>query len=99
MGFGGVPHGELAAALHGVAGAPALASFVGGLGGREVPAEELVAMAEAALRAADGGPPPPARLLYTDAELLEMRKLQGLAGAERAELAAPSGGRPAGEGT
>jgi pyruvate ferredoxin oxidoreductase alpha subunit len=94
MGLGGVLHAELAAALHGVAGAPAvLASFIGGLGGRDVAPEEFFAMAEEAQRAADLGRPPAPRLLYTEAELLEMRKLQGLAGAERAELA--GGERPA----
>jgi pyruvate ferredoxin oxidoreductase alpha subunit len=64
-----------------------------GLGRRDVTAE-FFAMAEEALRAAELGRPPAPRLLYTEAELLEMRKLQGLAGAERAELAAAGDGRP-----
>lgn len=95
MGQGGVLHAELAAALYGAPGAPAvLASFVGGLGGRDVVPEELFAMAEEALRSAELGRTPAPRLLFTEAELVEVRKLQGLAGAERAELAgAPSRGR------
>jgi pyruvate ferredoxin oxidoreductase alpha subunit len=92
LGMGGVLHAELAAALYGVPGAPrALASFVGGLGGRAIAPEELFAMARDALGAADEGRPPEPRLLYTAAELREVRRLQGIAGAERAEVAA---GRP-----
>jgi pyruvate ferredoxin oxidoreductase alpha subunit len=84
MGFGGVLHGELAAGLCGVADAPVLASFIGGLGGRDIPPPELYAIAEAARAAADAGTPPAPRLLYTEAELREMRRLQGIAAAERA---------------
>jgi pyruvate ferredoxin oxidoreductase alpha subunit len=86
-GFGGVLHGELASALHGAKDAPLLASFVGGLGGRDVGAGEFRAMAEEARAAAERGVPPEPRLLYTRAELLEMRKLQGIAVAERSDTA------------
>jgi pyruvate ferredoxin oxidoreductase alpha subunit len=95
MGFGGVLHGELAAALHGTAHAPLLVSFVGGLGGRDVGQDELCAMADEARRAADRGRAPAPRLLYTETELRELRKLQGIALAERQELAAPAPGEPA----
>jgi pyruvate ferredoxin oxidoreductase alpha subunit len=92
MGMGGVLHAELAGALHGAPGAPpVLASFVGGLGGRDVATAELAAMLEAAARAADAGQPPPPRLLYTEAELREVRKLQGVALGERHELARGEG--------
>jgi len=88
MGLGGVLHAELAGALYGAAGAPpVLASFVGGLGGRDISTAELVAMLDAAARAADTGQTPPTRLLYTEAELREVRKLQGVALGERHELA------------
>ena len=88
LGLGGVLHGELAAALYGAAGAPpVLASFVGGLGGRDVAGTELAAMLEAAARAADAGVPPAPRLLYTETELRELRKLQAIALGERHELA------------
>jgi pyruvate ferredoxin oxidoreductase alpha subunit len=80
MGMGGVLHAELAAALYGQAGAPAvLASFVGGLGGRDIAPEEFYEMAAATRRACDEGTVPPPCLLYTDDELREMRKLQALA--------------------
>jgi len=86
-GFGGVLHGEVATALSGVPDAPVLASFVGGLGGRDIPPAELYAIAEVARAAADEGRPPAPRLLYTEGEMREMRKLQQVAGAERAEPA------------
>lgn len=86
MGMGGVLHGELAAALYGRAGMPpVLASFIGGLGGRDIAAEEFCEMAAVTRRACmEGGTPPP-RLLYTADELRQMRKLQTVAHAERME--------------
>jgi pyruvate ferredoxin oxidoreductase alpha subunit len=86
LGKGGVLHAELASALYGRPDAPpVLASFIGGLGGREIGAEEFYAMAEAVRRAADAGRTPEPRLLYTGDELREVRKLQGIARAERQE--------------
>ena len=91
MGQGGVLHTELAGALSGDTGAPrTIASFVGGLGGREVGYEELREMALVTAQAARDGTTPAPRLLYTAEELREMRRLQALAHAERAELA-PAG--------
>ena len=93
MGKGGVLHAELASALLGAPGAPrVLASFVGGLGGRDVALEEFREMALATARAASEGIAPPPRLLFTAEELREVRKLQGIAHAERSELGPP--GRP-----
>ena len=89
MGKGGVLHSELASALYGSAGAPAvLASFIGGLGGRDIPAEEFYEMVAITRDAARTGRTPPPRLLYTQEELRELRKLQGVAIAERAEVEA-----------
>ncbi|MDP6391270.1 MAG: pyruvate synthase, partial [Alphaproteobacteria bacterium] len=83
VGKGGILHGELASALYGHKGAPAsLVSFIGGLGGRDVAAEEFFEMAAVAARAAETGQTPPPRLLYTDHELREMRKLQAIAHVE-----------------
>jgi pyruvate ferredoxin oxidoreductase alpha subunit len=74
-----------------------LASFIGGLGGRDIAPAEFEAMAKATLAAADAGEAPEPRLLYTDTELLEIHKLQGIALAERHEttpgLASQSGAR------
>lgn len=85
IGKGGVLHGEIASALYGRANAPRLLGFIGGLGGRDITPEEFFAIATAARDAADGGPEPPPRLLYTEAELREVRKLQAVAAVERSE--------------
>jgi pyruvate ferredoxin oxidoreductase alpha subunit len=90
-GQGGVLHTEVAAALYGAPDAPVLASFIGGLGGRDIGPSEFYAMAETARDAAARGVAPVPRLLYTRSELREMRKLQGIAAAERTEPG-PTGG-------
>jgi pyruvate ferredoxin oxidoreductase alpha subunit len=86
MGKGGVLHTELASVLYGQRGAPVLLSFIGGLGGRDLPPEEFFEMAKLA-RAADAGTAPEPRLLYTSGELRELRKLQAVARSERQEIA------------
>lgn len=78
-GYGGILFGELASALYGAKEAPLLASFVGGLGGRDIAAEEFYAMAETLRQAVAAGRAPPPRLLYTEEELREVRKLQAIA--------------------
>ena len=88
MGKGGVLHTELASALAGRAGAPLLLSFIGGLGGRDIAAEEFYEMARATQRAADEKRVPAPRLMYTADELRETRKLQAIARVERRELGA-----------
>jgi pyruvate ferredoxin oxidoreductase alpha subunit len=87
FGAGGVLYGELAAALYGQTDAPpVLASFIGGLGGRDIPPEEFYEIARVIRDAAAKGKTPPPRLLYTEDELRETRKLQAIARVERAEL-------------
>jgi len=89
LGKGGVLHAELASALYGCPDAPrTLASFVGGLGGREIAAEEFYEMARVTREAAESGRTPEPRLLYTEDELRELRKLQGIAVAERHDTGA-----------
>lgn len=86
MGKGGVLHSELASALYGQPDAPkVLASFIGGLGGRDIAPEEFFEMVRVLQKAADDGVPPPPRLLFTQNELREVRKLQAIAHAERKE--------------
>jgi pyruvate ferredoxin oxidoreductase alpha subunit len=87
MGKGGVLHCELASALYGRAGAPPiLASFIGGLGGRDIRPQEFYEMAKVLRDAAERGETPAPRLLYTETELRQVRKLQAVARVERQEL-------------
>jgi len=88
IGAGSVLHTELAAALYGRAGAPMLASFVGGLGGRDIGDAEFAEMLRAVAAACDAGEPPPPRLMFTEDELRAVRKMQAVAHVERAELEA-----------
>jgi len=87
MGMGGVLHAELAGALYGHPHAPPqLLSFIGGLGGRDISLEEFFEMADVTRSAVAMKQTPPPRLLYTEQELREMRKLQAVASVERDEL-------------
>ena len=79
MGAGGVLATELTAALYGREDAPLLLRYVGGLGGRDIRFEEFAEMAAEARQALDTGVTPPPRLLYTEDELAEVRKLQAVA--------------------
>lgn len=90
MGKGGVLFTEVASALYGCERAPLMLSFVGGLGGRDISPEEFFEMASHLEEAAKEGKAPPARLLYTEGELKEVRKLQAIAEVERGR----SGGGP-----
>jgi len=85
MGKGGILHAELASTLYGVPDAPVLTSFIGGLGGRNIAPEEFFQMASVTREAAQTGQAPEPRLLFTAQELREVRRLQGIALAERHE--------------
>jgi len=86
VGRGGVLHTELAAALADMGGRrPVLASFMGGLGGRDISPQEFYEMASVAKKAAEKGEAPPPRLLYTETELREVRRLQAIARADQME--------------
>jgi pyruvate ferredoxin oxidoreductase alpha subunit len=87
MGRGGVLHTELASALYARPDAPkVLVSFIGGLGGRDISPEEFFEMVAVTRKAVEEGRAPEPRLLYTATELREMRKLQGIALAERHQI-------------
>ena len=81
MGRGGILHTELASALYGP-DPPILASFIGGLGGRDIAPEEFFEIAQSLREAAERQETPAPRLLFTDTELREVRKLQAIAHVE-----------------
>lgn len=84
MGKGGILYTEIASALYGQPDAPPiLVSFIGGLGGRDISQEEFFEMANITRRAVAEGSAPPPRLLYTEGEMKELRKLQAMANVER----------------
>jgi len=84
VGMGGVLHSEVAAALYGHPDAPpVLNSFIGGLGGRDISAEEFYEIAAVTARSAVEGRSLPPRLLFTREELEEVRRLQAIARANR----------------
>ena len=81
FGRGGILHTEVTSSLYGQPGAPpVVASFIGGLGGRDIAAEEFYRMAEDLKEACSRGVQPAMRMLYTAGELAAMRKLQIIAG-------------------
>ena len=79
-GKGGILYTELASSLYGQKDAPLIASFIGGLGGRDIKEEELYEIATVVKEAVVSQSPPPPRLLYTEEEMREMRASQTIAG-------------------
>jgi len=87
MGKGGVLHAELTSVLYGNKDAPAVvASFIGGLGGRDISQAEFFQIAETLIDAVKTGVTPPSKLLYTEQEFKELKKLRVIAQVERQEL-------------
>ena len=86
FGRGGILHTEVTSSLYGHPGAPpVVAAFVGGLGGRDITAEEFYQMATELKAACRRGVQPPPRLLYTAGEQAMMRTMQAVAGAARSQ--------------
>jgi pyruvate ferredoxin oxidoreductase alpha subunit len=83
MGKGGILYMELSSALYGRSGQPLITSYIGGLGGRDITPEEFFEMEAETRSAAEKCIAPLPRLLYTETELLEIRKLQAIALGER----------------
>ncbi len=86
MGMGGVLYSEFTMALYGAKQPPLMASYIGGLGGRDISQQEFFRILEELKQAGDQGKTLPPRLLYTQQELTQMRKLQAIAQAEHAEI-------------
>ncbi|RQW87990.1 MAG: pyruvate synthase [Geobacter sp.] len=82
MGMGGILYAEITSALYGAGDTlPIFVSFIGGLGGRDIAAEEFYEMAKVTALAVRDGHAPAPRLLLTCEELAEVRRLQEIAGA------------------
>lgn len=93
MGQGGVLHTELTASLYGKHDAPPIiTSFIGGLGGRDIRAEEFYEMVAVTRKAIATHCTPAPRLLYTEDEMREIRKLQAIATVEREDTQPQSQG-------
>lgn len=87
MGKGGVLYTELASVLYDLKDkGPLLQSFIGGLGGRDISGEEFFQMIEELKLSLKEGKAPAPRLLYTEDELKEIRKLQAIANIERGNM-------------
>jgi len=87
MGKGGVIHAELASVLYGKKDVPPILwSIIGGLGGRDISAEEFYEIAASLREAYESGQTPDMRLLYTETEFRQVQKLQAVAHVERQEL-------------
>ncbi len=84
LGKGGVLHAEMTSVLYGQDNVPSIvASFIGGLGGRDISQEEFFGIAELLQDAVKKGQSPEPRLLYTENEYKEFKKLQAIALYER----------------
>jgi pyruvate ferredoxin oxidoreductase alpha subunit len=90
MGKGGILHSEITSVLYGLKEAPPIvASFIGGLGGRDISQQEFFQMAEILIDAVKTGQTPAPKLLYTEHEFKELKKLRAIAQVERQELKEP----------
>jgi pyruvate ferredoxin oxidoreductase alpha subunit len=82
VGFGGITYGEVASAMYAERARPPILSFIGALGGKDIGNAEFDLIAEDMQKTAATGEVPPPRLLYTDADRMQMRGLIRLAGKE-----------------
>ncbi len=80
FGRGGVLYTEVTSSLYGqLEEYPVIASYIGGLGGRDIVAEEFYEMASEIKKASDEKRVLPKRMLFTASELENIRKLQMVA--------------------
>ena len=90
MGKGGILHSEITSVLYGLKEAPPIiASFIGGLGGRDISQQEFFQMAENLVDAVKTGQTPQPKLLYTEREFKELKNLRAIAQVERQQLNEP----------
>ena len=81
-GMGGILHSEIAGALRN--NSVPILSFIAGLGGRDISAPEFSEIARETAEAARTGSVPEPRLLFSEIELREIRKMQAVAHVEAA---------------
>jgi pyruvate ferredoxin oxidoreductase alpha subunit len=82
VGFGGITYAEIASALYAEQRRPALLSFIGALGGKEIGTAEFDQILEDIQNAAATGNMPPPRLLYTNVDEAQTKGFIRLAGKE-----------------
>lgn len=81
FGMGGILYSEITSALYGAKGEfPVTGSYIGGLGGRDITADEFAAIAGEIKEAAARGETPATRLLFSRSELEQVEKMQKIAG-------------------
>ncbi len=80
VGKGGILYSEIAGALYNERERPLLLSFIGGLGGKNISDTEFDFIFNAMMNAYSTGNVPQPALLYTEAELEEMKRLKRAAG-------------------
>lgn len=83
FGKGGILYTEITSSLYGAKGDyPVIGSFIGGLGGRDITIDEFCQIAEEIKYYVKKGEQPEARLLFTAAELEQIKKVQSIAGTD-----------------
>ena len=80
LGAGGVFYTEIAAALCTATKRPAILSFIGGLGGKDISIAEFQKILEDTISASEDGAAPTIQLLYTENEWEYMKHLLEKAG-------------------
>ncbi len=83
FGKGGILYTEITSALYGADGNyPVTGSFIGGLGGRDITIDEFIVIAGEMREYVQKGKQPDTRLLFTEDELQQIKKIQLIAGTE-----------------
>jgi pyruvate ferredoxin oxidoreductase alpha subunit len=82
IGFGGITHGEIAAAMYREQERPPILSFIGALGGKDITTAELDQILEDLQAASASGITPSPRLLYTNVDQAQLVGFLRLAGKE-----------------
>ncbi len=80
IGKGGILYAEIAGALCNQGEKPLLLSFIGGLGGKNISSREFEFVIEGMIEAVHTGKIPEPRLLYTETEWNEVKRLKQMAG-------------------